>query len=73
MRTHSRIVVDGTETTVIAFEGSISIHQTSVEARWPGDCIEIEPEAIPSVVLGLLEALRCHRAAERVIREMVGT
>jgi hypothetical protein len=73
MLTHSRCVIDGTETSVVEFEGSVAIHQTSVEARWPGDCIDIDPDAIASVVLGLLRARRRHRAAERVIRELVRT
>ena len=72
MRHLSRIICDGTEFAITTQSGGYFLHVTDAIAKFAGPCIDIDPLAIDSLIVGLTEAKRIHAEQEAVVRMLVG-
>jgi hypothetical protein len=72
MRHLSRIICNGTEYAITTDSGGFYLHQTEASAKFAGPCIDLDPEALDSLIAGLTEARRIHAEQEARIAALVG-
>jgi len=72
MRHLSRFIFDDIEYAVTTQSGGYFLHRTDVKAQFAGTCMDIDPQAIDSVIAGLTEARRIWVAEEQMLAGVVG-